>query len=123
MKTLQRSYFRDAVLVQLVFLCSEVCGEGIRAANHLNMIMVVCGPQQLCLCQVSGVHLEHVLVEVLLLLLIVPEPLENELTEVRKIYEPLPANNNSNSRDCAGWWLVPTWRCCWGCPPPPAPRG
>ena len=37
MKTLQRSYFRDAVLVELVFLCSEICGEGIRAANHLNM--------------------------------------------------------------------------------------
>ena len=37
MKTLQRSYFRDAVLVELVFLCSEICGEGIRAANHLHI--------------------------------------------------------------------------------------
>ena len=52
-------------------------------------IVIVCSPQQLCLW--SGGHLEHVLVEVLLLLLIVPEPLENELTEVRKIYETLPA--------------------------------
>ena len=120
MRTLQRSYFRDAVLVQLVFLRSEVCGEGVRAANHLNIRNNdhVFTP---AVVSVSGGHLEHVLVEVLLLLLIVPEPLENELTEVRKIYETLPANNNS--RDCAGWWLVPTWRCCWGCPPPPAPRG
>ena len=65
----------------------------------------MCSPQQLCLW--SGGHLEHVLVEVLLLFLIVPEPLENELTEVRKIYETLPENiNRRETVQAAGWFLL-----------------
>ena len=77
-------------LSSLYFFALKSVGKGsVPQIIYTLEIVIVCSPQQLCLW--SGGHLEHVLVEVLLLFLIVPEPLENELTEVRKIYETLPA--------------------------------
>ena len=91
-------------LSSLYFFALKSVGKGsVPQIIYTLEIVITCSPQQQQLYRWSG-HLEHVLVEVLLLLLIVPEPLENELAEVRKIYEPLPAN--SNSRDWAGWWLL-----------------
>ena len=93
-------------LSSLYFFALKSVGKGsVPQIIYTLEIVIVCSPQQLCLW--SGGHLEHVLVEVLLLLLIVPEPLENELTEVRKIYETLPENNNSRETvQAAGWFLL-----------------
>ena len=67
--------------------------------------------------------LKHVLFEVFLLFLAVPEPLENQLTEVWEVDETFPRNTRTDWITVSQCQYSLTWQYCLEYPQPPVQLG